>query len=76
MAAAQQTFIRDELDDDYAAQSAVGDGVGWRGRAEPNARVQLRAGLHCGAVAGRLVGSRAFKYTLMGDAVRGVTRVP
>ena len=70
MAAAQQTPVRDELDEDDASATAAA-GRGWGRGPDPGARVQLRAGLHCGAVAGRVVGSRAFKYTLMGDAVRG-----
>ena len=58
-----QTPIRDELE-----EAPAGDGWAALG-SEMGARVQLRAGLHCGPVSGRVVGSRAFKYTLMGDAV-------
>jgi class 3 adenylate cyclase len=37
--------------------------------------VQLRAGLHCGAVSGFLVGSHGLKYTLAGDAVNVAARM-
>jgi class 3 adenylate cyclase len=44
---------------------------------DPDGRggVQLRIGLHCGAVTGCILGTQCYKYTVLGDAVNTASRM-
>lgn len=51
---------------DTAVDDADPDGSG---------AVQLRIGLHCGAVTGCILGTQCYKYTVLGDAVNTASRM-
>ncbi len=58
-----------------AARSAFADKDGSDRRRRPASGVQLRIGMHCGAVFGGVIGPRGSKYTLVGEAVNVAARM-